>query len=44
VVEVDALISVVASLAEEPAWFKRLYDREAGLIKVVLRPGGQGEG
>ncbi len=37
-VNVDALISAVAPLAEGAAWFQRLYDREPGLLKVILRP------
>ena len=32
------LISAVAPLAEGAAWFDRLYRREPGLLKVVLRP------
>ncbi len=39
-VDVASLISAVAPLEEGPAWFERLYGREPGLIKVVLRPGG----
>jgi len=38
-VDVASLISAVAPLEEGPAWFERLYHREPGLIKVVLRPG-----
>jgi L-iditol 2-dehydrogenase len=37
-VDVRSLISAVAPLAEGPTWFKRLYDREPGLLKVVLTP------
>jgi L-iditol 2-dehydrogenase len=37
-VDVRPLISAVAPLAEGPSWFKRLYDREPGLAKVVLEP------
>jgi L-iditol 2-dehydrogenase len=37
-IRVDPLISAVAPLAEGPAWFQRLYRREAGLMKVILRP------
>jgi L-iditol 2-dehydrogenase len=37
-ITVDALISATAPLAEGAQWFKRLYDKEKGLIKVVLRP------
>jgi threonine dehydrogenase-like Zn-dependent dehydrogenase len=32
------LISATAPLAEGAAWFDRLYRKEAGLLKVVLRP------
>jgi hypothetical protein len=28
----------VAPLEEGPAWFDRLYAREPGLLKVLLRP------
>jgi len=38
-VNVDALLSAEAPLSEGAAWFKRMYDKEPGLIKVVLRPG-----
>ena len=38
-VNVDAILSAVAPLSEGAEWFKRLYDKEAGLIKVVLKPG-----
>ena len=37
-INVDTLISEVAPLAEGASWFKRLYEREAGLMKVILRP------
>jgi L-iditol 2-dehydrogenase len=37
-IRVDALISAVAPLEEGAAWFERLYRREAGLMKVILRP------
>jgi threonine dehydrogenase-like Zn-dependent dehydrogenase len=32
------LISAVAPLAEGAGWFDRLYRKEAGLLKVVLKP------
>ncbi|MGW8315871.1 MAG: zinc-binding dehydrogenase, partial [Bacteroidales bacterium] len=38
-INVDAILSAEAPLSEGAAWFKRLYDREPGLIKVVLNPG-----
>jgi threonine dehydrogenase-like Zn-dependent dehydrogenase len=37
-INVDALISAVTPLAEGASWFQRLYDREPGLLKVILVP------
>jgi len=37
-INVDALISAVAPLAEGGSWFERLYKGEAGLMKVILTP------
>ncbi len=37
-VDVDALLSAVAPLAEGAAWFERLYRKEPGLMKVILKP------
>ena len=37
-IDVDALISATAPLADGARWFQRLYEMEKGLIKVVLRP------
>ncbi|MFH1920227.1 MAG: galactitol-1-phosphate 5-dehydrogenase [Planctomycetota bacterium] len=37
-IQVDPLISAVAPLDEAPAWFDRLYQGEAGLLKVLVRP------
>jgi L-iditol 2-dehydrogenase len=37
-VDVTPLISAAASLDEAPAWFDRLYSREPGLMKVVVKP------
>ncbi|MHC4149398.1 MAG: galactitol-1-phosphate 5-dehydrogenase [Planctomycetota bacterium] len=37
-VNVDALISATAPLAEGAGWFKRLYEKEPGLFKVILEP------
>jgi L-iditol 2-dehydrogenase len=37
-VDVDIMISAVAPLAEGANWFKRLYEREQGLMKVILLP------
>jgi L-iditol 2-dehydrogenase len=38
VVNVEAMFSAAAPLSEGAAWFKRLYDREKGLMKVLLFP------
>jgi L-iditol 2-dehydrogenase len=37
-IRVEPLLSAVAPLAEGAEWFRRLYAREAGLLKVVLQP------
>jgi L-iditol 2-dehydrogenase len=37
-INAEALISATPPLAEGAIWFKRLYDREPGLMKVVLLP------
>ncbi len=37
-ISVDEQISVVAPLAEGAYWFKKLYDKEGGLSKVILVP------
>jgi len=37
-IDVDSLISATASLSEGADWFRRLYEKEKGLIKVVLMP------
>lgn len=37
-IDLSSFVSRVAPLAEGPAWFQRLHDREPGLVKVVLRP------
>lgn len=37
-INVDAILSAEAPLSEGASWFKRLYDREPGLIKVILVP------
>lgn len=37
-IDVDSLISVVAPLSEGETWFNRLYNRESGLMKVILKP------
>ena len=38
VVNVDAMRSAVAPLSEGAAWFDRLYKKERGLMKVILKP------
>ena len=38
-VRAEPLISAVAPLAEGAAWFERLYHKEPGLLKVILKPG-----
>jgi L-iditol 2-dehydrogenase len=37
-VDVTPLISASASLDDAPSWFERLYRREPGLMKVVVKP------
>ena len=37
-VNVDRFISAIAPLEEGPRWFDRLHRREAGLLKVLLKP------
>lgn len=37
-INVEAILSAEVPLSEGADWFKRLYDREKGLIKVVLKP------
>lgn len=37
-IDVDALISHIAPLAEGAEWFQRLYNKERGLMKVILAP------
>jgi len=37
-VNVNALISAVAPLSEGAKWFKRLYNKESDLLKVILVP------
>jgi len=38
VVDIDAFISAAVPLEEGAYWFKRLYDKEKGLMKVILKP------
>jgi L-iditol 2-dehydrogenase len=37
-IRVEPLLSAVAPLEDGAAWFRRLYAREPGLLKVVLQP------
>ncbi len=37
-IQVEPLISGYGTLDDAPAWFDRLYRREEGLMKVILRP------
>ncbi len=37
-VNVDSILSAEAPLSEGAEWFDRLYKKEPGLIKVVLKP------
>jgi L-iditol 2-dehydrogenase len=37
-IKVDPLISAVVPLEEGAGWFNRLYNREKGLMKVILKP------
>ena len=37
-ISMDPMISAVAPLEEGADWFKRLYQRERGLMKVILKP------
>jgi L-iditol 2-dehydrogenase len=37
-IRVDELISAIAPLEEGNEWFQRLYKKESGLMKVILKP------
>jgi L-iditol 2-dehydrogenase len=37
-IQVDPIISAKISLADSPSYFKRLYDSEPGLMKVIVQP------
>lgn len=37
-INVEAILSAEAPLSEGAEWFQRLYNKEPGLIKVVLKP------
>ena len=38
-INVNAILSAEVPLSEGAEWFKRLYDHESGIIKVILKPG-----
>jgi L-iditol 2-dehydrogenase len=42
-INVKPLISAMSSLDQASDWFRRLHDREAGLLKVVVAPNGMAE-
>jgi L-iditol 2-dehydrogenase len=37
-IDVSPLLSAMAPLSEGAEWFDRLYNREPGLMKVILQP------
>ena len=37
-IEIDLLIGAVAPLEEGAKWFGRMYNREKGLMKIILKP------
>lgn len=37
-INVDKILSATAPLAQGAEWFKRLYEKENGLLKVILNP------
>ena len=37
-IDVDTILSAEVPLANGAEWFQRLYDKEKGLVKVVLNP------
>ena len=37
-VNTDIILSATAPLSEGDSWFKRLYNKEKGLMKVILKP------
>ena len=37
-IKVEPMLSAFASIDEGAQWFERLYNHEAGLMKVVLHP------
>jgi len=43
-IKVDSLLSATAPLADGQIWFDRMYNRESGLLKVMLQPESVGRG
>ena len=37
-INVDKIMSATAPLTEGASWFNRLYNKEPGLLKVILNP------
>jgi L-iditol 2-dehydrogenase len=37
-IDVDAMLSATAPLSQGADWFQRLYNKEPGLMKVILNP------
>ena len=37
-IDVEAILSAEADLSQGADWFQRLYNKEKGLMKVVLKP------
>ncbi len=37
-IDVDTLVSAEAALSEGADWFNRLYSKEKGLVKIILKP------
>ena len=37
-INVDAILSAEVPLADGAEWFQRLYNKEKGLVKVILTP------
>jgi threonine dehydrogenase-like Zn-dependent dehydrogenase len=37
-IDVNSILSAEAPLSEGAEWFRRLYEKESGLIKVILKP------
>ena len=37
-IQIAPIVSAIAPLEEGESWFKRLYNHEKGLMKVILKP------